>query len=282
MVKPIHQLRKIIKEQEIATLGQKNDVERYHSYAELSELYDDYHDMSDKLNQSMNELFDLKQQELNASLKALQSQTNPHFYYNTLSNIIVLSENNQNSEVIQLCHNLTQIMRYFTDNSVARVPVKEELKYVEKYLYCMKVRYQESLVFTFDVDSVLSNIMIPKLSLQTLVENAVKYGTDCIPPWKITISGGADQTGWYIIIEDNGKGFSDRSLSKIRERIDTINQTSGLQELKIDGFGLMNVYIRLKYMFVDRLIFEYGNTEKNHGFVKIGCRSTHKGMGDEL
>ena len=131
---------------------------------------------------SLNELIDSRQQELKSRTLALQSQTNPHFYYNTLSCIIVLAENRKNDEVVTLCKNLTQIMRYITDHSSQSVPLREEMEYVEKYLYCMKVRYQSSLNCNLSIDERLLDLSVPKLIIQPLVENAIKYGTDCIPP----------------------------------------------------------------------------------------------------
>ena len=174
MIKPVNKLKKIINKQAIDTLGDSSEDDFYTSYAELAEVYEDYSKMCGKLESSMHELIESRHQEIEARMRALQAQTNPHFFYNTLSNIIVLSENKQNKEIIQLCKNLTKLMRYITDNYVTKVTVKEEFEYVQKYLYCMKVRYQSSLTFEYDIDDSLWDIIIPKLTIQPLVGKCYK------------------------------------------------------------------------------------------------------------
>ena len=87
-----------------------------------------------------------------------------------------------------MSRNLSRIMRYISNTSETTVTLREELDYVRKYLYCMKVRYQSSLNYSIDVDESLLDQPVPKLIIQPIVENAIKYGSDCEPPWTITIS----------------------------------------------------------------------------------------------
>jgi two-component system, sensor histidine kinase YesM len=272
MVKPVKQLKEIIQQLELNTLGASPAQAIGTYYDELDEVYQAFHYMSDKLKISMNDLIDTRQQELKSRTMALQSQTNPHFYYNTLSSIIVLSENSQQQEVITLCRNLTQIMRYITDNSSTIVTLQEEMDYVQKYLHCMKVRYQSSLNITLDLDPKLLDLPVPKLIIQPLVENAIKYGTDCIPPWSITIRGTYTDAFWKIDIIDSGNGFSSEALAKIRKRIDYIDANPGMPEMKIDGLGLLNVHMRWKLFAKDAYYFEIKNNEAGHGIVSIGMK----------
>lgn len=273
MVKPVKQLKEIMQQLEISTLGVSPSKKIAASYDELDEVYEAFHFMSDKLKISMNELIDTRQQELKSRTMALQSQTNPHFYYNTLSSIIVLSENGQQEEVITLCRNLTQIMRYITDSSSTIVTLKEEMNYVQKYLHCMKVRYQSSLTITIDIDPSLLDISVPKLIIQPIVENAIKYGTDCIPPWSITIRGTRSGNQWQIDVIDSGNGFSEDALAKINKRITYMDANPGMPEMKIDGLGILNVHMRWKLFAKDSYFFEMKNTENGHGMVSIGMKN---------
>ena len=125
---------------------------------------------------------------------ALQSQINPHFYYNSLASVIVLAENDQPDEVIRMCRNLTKIMRYIT-NTNETVTVRDEIDYINQYLDCMKVRYQSSLNYIINVDPEVMTEKIPRLLIQPLVENAIKYGIDSEPPWGIAIHGCRLQRG---------------------------------------------------------------------------------------
>lgn len=278
MVRPVKNLKHIIQKLELDNLGTTPEGDYTTSYNELDEVYNAFQILSKELKISMDELIDTRQQELKSRTLALQSQTNPHFYYNTLSSIIVLAENGQNEEVIRLCRNLTQIMRYITDTRSTLVSIEEEMSYVEKYLYCMKVRYQSSLTFNIDIDEHLLKKHIPKLIIQPMVENAIKYGTDCLPPWHINITGRYEEDCWVIEVVDSGSGFSDNAMDQIKSRIDYTLDNPGMPELMIDGLGMINVFMRWKIFCKGKHIFEYGNTKTGNGSVRIGMK-LKKGIG---
>ena len=82
--------------------------------------------------------------------------------------------------------NLSRIMRYITNTTETTVTLKDELDYVQKYLYCMKVRYQSSLNYSIHVDESLLSQPVPKLIIQPIVENAIRYGSNCAPPVSYT------------------------------------------------------------------------------------------------
>ncbi len=270
LIRPVKHLKHIIQRTQLDTLGEERTDNYNTSFTELEELYQAFQNMNDKLKVSMNNLLESKQQELKATNLALQSQANPHFYYNTLSSIIVLSENNQNEDVIRLCRNLTQIMRYITDSSTTITTVKEEIEHIKKYLYCIKIRYQSSLNYSLDIDSKILDHPIPKLLIQPLVENAIKYGTDCDPPWMLTITGKQYEDKWQIDIVDSGNGFSEDSLRTIHQNIEKASEKSGLPKLQINGLGIVNVFLRWKFFAKDNMIFEFGNTPEGHGFYSVG------------
>lgn len=270
LVKPITHLKQMIQQIELDSLGDKTFHNYPASYNEFFELYYAFQIMSEKLKISMNELIDSREQELKSRTLALQSQINPHFYYNTLSSLIVLTENERPKEVISMCRYLSQIMRYITDSSTTIVSIQSEMDYVNKYLYCMKVRYQSSLNYTIDIDNELLNLQVPKLLIQPFVENAIKYGTDCIPPWNLSIIGRMHETHWQIDIIDSGNGFAKEDIEKIQELIHKVDSNSGMQEMHVDGLGMINVYMRWKLYCKDTIIFNYGNTQEGHGIVSIG------------
>lgn len=273
MTNPIKHLKHIIQRMELDTFGQNQTTAYNPAYLELVELYHAFQKMSEKLKLSMNELIDSRQQELKSRTLALQSQMNPHFYYNTLSCIIVLAENKRTDEVITLCRSLSQIMRYITDGSSSLIQLGEEIDYVQKYLYCMKVRYQSSLSCTLDVDPKLRTVTVPKLIIQPLVENALKYGTDCLPPWSVTVKGAETEKGWLITVTDSGNGFTEETIQMLHEKIKEADLNPGMPELTIDGLGLLNVYLRWKIYQKDNAIFSFGNTPEGHAYVSIGAKN---------
>jgi two-component system sensor histidine kinase YesM len=161
-------------------------------------------------------------------------------------------------------------MRYVTDTSFTNVTIQSEVDYVNKYLYCMKVRYQTSLNYNISIDEKLLALEVPKLIIQPLVENAIKYGTTCAPPWTLSIVGKVYKDHWQIDIIDSGNGFTDEVISGITKRIQEVNANPGMPEMKINGLGIINVYMRWKIFCQDTMIFKYGNTQDGHGIVSIG------------
>jgi len=274
ITKPIRQLRQIVRKTSLENLGQDEQQSLDTSFDEIEELNQEFTKMRTNLKSSMEDLIEVKQQEFKSRNLALQAQINPHFYYNTLASIIVLAENGKSKEVAEICQNLTHTMRYVTDGTVSSVPLSNELTYIKQYLDCMKVRYQSSLTFEIKIDESLLQEQIPKLVIQPLVENALKYSTTCSPPWHISIIGTISKDHWQIDITDSGNGFIQESILLIDKRIKESAYHQGMPDLKIDGMGMLNVYLRWKYFCKDDIIFSYGNTSKGHGIVSLG-RKTH-------
>ena len=273
MILPIKHLKHIIQRMSLSTLGQEKPTDYETVYEELYELYAEFEKMNSSLQKSLRELEESRQLETRARAYALQAQMNPHFYYNTLSCISILAEDGMTDEVQQMCHSLSDIMRYITDSRETIVPMEKEIDYIRRYMYCMKIRYQSSLDYEISIDESLYEEKIPKLVLQPIVENAVKYGTDCIPPWKITICGQRLEDGWVIEARDTGNGFPDDKLAEIRSRI-AAAEASGSGEapdLHIGGLGIVNVYLRWSMYCKGTARFEIGNTEDgHHAYVRIG------------
>lgn len=270
IIGPINRLRKRMKETNLSTLGTTHTTPYPTTFVEVEELSQSFEKLGTKLKDSMNLLIETQKQELKSRSLALQSQINPHFYYNTLSSIIILAENEQSNEVVILCRNLSKIMRYITDNTSQTVTIKDELDYIQQYLYCMKVRYQSSLNYEIQVEAQLLDKKIPKLLIQPLVENALKYSSNCAPPWNINIKSVLTESSWEIQVIDSGNGFTEESIALNEERMKIATGCIGMPEIQIHGMGLLNVYLRWKLFSKNRIIFRIENTSDGHGQVSIG------------
>lgn len=113
-----------------------------------------------------------------AELKALQAQVNPHFFFNSLNSVRALIFENQQAAA-QMVDQLATLMRFTLAASYAdTVPLKEELEAVQSYLAIEKIRFEERLTVSVDIARGMEMVTIPPMSLQTLVENAVKYGVE--------------------------------------------------------------------------------------------------------
>lgn len=113
-----------------------------------------------------------------AELRALQAQVNPHFFFNSLNSVRALLYQDRDSAA-SMIDQLATLMRYTLVSSYTDcVPLGEELAAVRAYLAIEKIRFEERLQFEIDIAQGIETVTLPPMSLQTLVENAVKYGVE--------------------------------------------------------------------------------------------------------
>lgn len=249
---------------------------------ELDQLYWSFVKMSSRLKQSMDDLLMSQHQELQAKLIALQTQMNPHFLYNTLTTIQVMAQENMNTEIVAMTENMSDFLRYFSaDGSL--VALKEEVLHTRKYLEINQIRFGRKLHFDFDIDEQLTELRIPKLIIQPLVENALKFATKHQPPWTISVTGTISASHWQVEVADTGDGFSEESLANLDRKIKEIDKTNVLPLLQLNGMGLLNIYIRMKLMYGNETIFRIvngrGATVIIGGTLTQGGINEHHGHG---
>ncbi|MCR5735087.1 MAG: histidine kinase [Lachnospiraceae bacterium] len=238
---------------------------------ELDTLYSAVMEMHERAKASMNREIVLNNQRLQSQILALQSQMNPHFLYNSLATISAMADEGMDEEVIKMCQTISRILRYISSDKEPLVSIEEDVLHARDYLDCMKMRYGDDLIYDIDLPNEMMTLKIPKLCLQLLVENAIKFTTKNVkPPWRIRINGRVTGIYWEISVTDNGKGFSDEDIRVLNEKIDYINKTDLLPELEINGMGLMNIYIRFKTLYKGKHIFRVSNSEDGGAIVTIG------------
>lgn len=213
------------------------------------------HELEQVFNQMMLRLRDsalnettLREGTLQAQLSALQTQINPHFIYNTLNMISAKSMESGNFDVIEICDQFAQMLRYSTDTHSQTASMSEEIENVRNYLLLAKARYEDDLEFTIDVPDDLGNISIPKLTLQPIVENALTHGFDGRNLHRnLSVTGRIVQKELILEIRDNGTGFSNEMLQSLRDHIQNIQEGKRSIEKTGGHIGLMNTYLRLHY-----------------------------------
>lgn len=202
---------------------------------------------------------------------ALQSQMNPHFLYNSLATIQSMADEHMDDEVIDMCQTISRILRYISSNNEQLVTIEKDLEHALDYLSCMKMRYEDDLSWKIDIPDEMMSIMIPKLCLQLIIENSIKYSTKSVrPPWEIVVKGKITKSYWEISIADNGAGFDEEDIRILNEKIAYINETNLLPSLEINGMGLMNIYIRFKIFYNGKHIFRLSNGANKGALVTIG------------
>ena len=174
---PLRKIRHALKNMNIDELSSQSSIGPSMSNNNLNEiehLNRTFNTMYIKLGRSLNELLIAKSEEMNAKLLAMQSQMNPHFLYNNLANISVMAEEGMNEEIVSMCHDVSYMLRYISTDSKEGVALNFEIDYTNKYLNCMKIRYEENLKFEITIEDGMMDIIVPKLLIQPIVENSIK------------------------------------------------------------------------------------------------------------
>lgn len=199
-------------------------------------------------------LTDLKQavkDQLGMEAAWLQAQIKPHFLFNTLNMIASLSEVDP-ERMSKLLEEFGHYLRRSFDvqNVQTLVPVDQELKLVQSYLYIEQVRFADRLKVNWDIPEQI-NIQIPPLSIQTLVENAINHGVlQKVEGGTICIRIVEHVTHYEIAIIDDGVGMEDRQINEI------------LSSSYSSQVGIRNTNRRLKQLFGTELIIK---SKLNHG-----------------
>ena len=120
----------------------------------------------------------LKNENLTTRYDMLVSQINPHFFFNSLNSLAMLVREGEGEKALTYIDQLSYAFRYIIQNGQSTlVPLSEELKFAEAYSYLFRIRYADKLFFDVEVDEAHAQWLLPALSLQPLIGNAVKHNT---------------------------------------------------------------------------------------------------------
>lgn len=209
--KPINYLSNLMKEVENGNMDVSFDLDRED---EIGFLGKSFNRMIEKTKYLINQVY-LKQYLLKeAEFKALKSQSNPHFIYNTLETINCMAKLKDYEGITKTVTALGKFLRYSLSKSNDVVTVKEDLEQVKNYLTIQKMRYGDKIEINFEIDEMLYDKRILKFLLQPLVENAIIHGLEPkIGKGFINIKGYIKDDLIIFDIEDNGVGFGQSQKS---------------------------------------------------------------------
>lgn len=180
-------------------------------------------------------------------INVLHSQINPHFLYNTLDTIVWMAEFNDSEKVIAVTKSLARFFRLSLSKGEELIPLGDELEHVKQYLFIQEQRYGDKLSYGFQVDEALEAILVPKIILQPLVENAIYHGIRELEGMgQVRISGYQEAEKLVLKVEDNGIGYE---LGAARS-----------EGVRLGGVGLVNVERRLHLYFGDASAFKVAST----------------------
>lgn len=192
-------------------------------------------------------------------LKALQSQINPHFLYNTLDTILWLAEFGETEKVVAVSKSLGEMLRLSLDIHQTLVPLQSELANTENYLRIQQTRYEDKISYRIQGEKELLSVSVPKLILQPIVENAIYHGVRPQGGKGYIEIGYGKQDGKLIItVSDNGVGY----FSSVEEN------DRNLIKAKLGGIGMKNVDQRIKLLYGNQYGIEVRENQP-HGTVVI-------------
>lgn len=207
-----------------------------------------YRDRRDEAETLERETRQLRAQLTEARLQTLRMQINPHFLFNTLHAVSTMAGRDPEG-IRRAIARLSEMLRYALSTSDCQeVPLDEEIEFLNSYLAIQKLRLNDRLAVTLDVDSDVRQALVPILLLQPLAENAVKHGFEGTnETGHLTVR--ADRDGDILVIEvmDDGRGLDDPSalpdISAVK------NATTDGSTHHADQHGLRNVAMRLQGLY---------------------------------
>ncbi|WP_379134359.1 sensor histidine kinase [Paenibacillus sp. sgz500958] len=250
-------IKKLIREMKQVEIGNFRGMLSVASYQEINILVASFNRMVTQIEELIDRVKVSSVSEKNAEIHALQSQVNPHFLYNTLDMIYWMLDEKEKDQLGELVLSLSSMFRYSSkwDDGV-EVTLREEMEQINHYLKIISIRLEGRLKVEIDIDERWLHIPLPKMTLQPVIENAVKHGLESLNRQGIlkvfAIQEGSDLK---IIVEDNGSGMTDKQLGMLLESLERENNKE-----QSGGIGLQNLHRRLKYMFGE----EYGLQIQSH------------------
>jgi two-component system, sensor histidine kinase YesM len=233
----------------LAPKGKNNEIgSLYRSFnnmvTEIKNLIDVVHHSHER-----EQALKLKQKE--AALRAMQSQINPHFLYNTLEVINSHAIIESNFKVSNMIIALGDMFRYSVSSPTSIVSLEDEINHIRSYLQIQQERFEYLQVQINVFDDALLRYSAVRLMLQPIVENSFKHGYDKhkLRPGKIIITAKAEADSYSIYIHDTGRGMVPELMSEINQRFQGEEQSYSADHAEKVHIGLLNVHLRIRLIF---------------------------------
>jgi two-component system sensor histidine kinase YesM len=246
LVKPIRNLHVKMKRVQNGELSERAEVT---TNDEIGLLTSGFNVMVSQLDKTIKEVYELTIRDKESELAALQSQINPHFLYNTLESISMAARRDRNEELSQVIASLGRLLQYTVNKQERLVPLQEELAFIDHYLNIQSFRLEDRLQVDIQVDLSHESILVPKLILQPLIENAIEHGMGS-GTLKITLTTRLDDQDLWIGIADDGKGIDSETMAKIEQNLaKPLIGPEPQQGKRSKGFALRNIHRRIHILY---------------------------------
>lgn len=194
------------------------------SKVEMAEEYDDeigqlithYNEMVGKVEKLMQEQYDLGQKKTEAELKALQSQINPHFLYNTLDMINWMAQKNETDNIRDVVQAMSRFYRLTLSKGHDVVTIGDEIKMCDAYMEIQRRRYRGKVMYKVEVEEEIEKYLIPKITIQPFLENAIVHGINEKEDSRgvVTLNGWMEDGRITLSVTDDGNGMCEADKKK--------------------------------------------------------------------
>ncbi|MGD6875716.1 sensor histidine kinase [Bacillus infantis] len=261
LVRSIHRLREAM---EGVKQGDFSSRVLVKSNDEIGDLGQGFNLMVSEIERLVSEVYQTNLREKDAQLRALQSQMNPHFLYNTLESINMLAIKDGNFVLSDMVSSLGKLLRYTIDNRAKFVTLAEEIDFVRSYITIQKARMGEKLHYIEEIPSILGKVPIPKLILQPIIENAIVHGLINGGTVKLQVLARDNQL--KIVITDNGIGVNEQKLEELKLFLSSERVSN--PQVNHNGIALPNVHERIQLLYGERYGADIESIEQE-GFAVI-------------
>lgn len=262
ITKPIYSIMNVMRKIQNGNLSCRIEEEILDS--ELKLFAKAFNELMDRLESLIADIYQ-KQKDLRKSeLLLIQSQINPHFLYNSLETVSSFVELNLYEKALEALQSISLFYRNILSNGRSIIKVKEEIEIISNYLEIQKLRYEEYLSFSIEVDEDIYEYEIPKLLLQPLVENSIYHGIKQLDKkGEIIICGYLKNNHICFEVYDTGIGIKKERLEILRKNLELNSRNED------DFFGLLSVKRRLNIYFNGRASLKIESKENEYTQIYI-------------
>lgn len=216
-------------------------LDQMRGHDEISRLENQYNGMLRKLDQTIEEMAEIKTKRQSLEIKVLESQINPHFLYNTLGVMRWKALEAENDELCRMIDNMTTFYRLSLSKGQGLITVKKEVELIRAYISLQQYRYDDCVDYQIEVEDTALQILMPKMILQPLVENIYLHANIVLEGnRKVRIEIKRKEERIDIKVQDNGNGMTEETLYNVNHNINLSEE---------HGIGISFIYSSLQVFY---------------------------------
>ncbi|NQX59951.1 histidine kinase [Paenibacillus qinlingensis] len=244
-------IEKLVKKMRAIEKGHLKLVPDRSSIREISALDHTLCNMALTIEELTDNIAKTERQKVESEFKYLQKQMNPHFLYNLLSAVRWIAFHKNENKIVTIVDLLSDFYKIVLSQGRDIIPIKSEIKLIEKYVALQNLCYSDQIKLTVRVDKEYEDLLISKMTIQPFVENSIIHGRVHGKIINIIVDIRKKENSFVISITDNGMGVNEGFISYIKG----LNKGE-VSDYKV-GYGVTNTFMRLKIFYSNASIHVY-------------------------